>query len=111
MADTNNTASLTVIRNDDPISFSVSDTFRLGEEGSHVIMQVIRGGDAGGVATASFNATYQTASSSDVKIYPTNGVVMFQDGIISESINISIVDDLTPELNENLFLTLVSTTG
>ena len=111
IADADNIATITVSSNDDPIGFLVTDTFRLGNEGDVVTLQVIRGGDVGGMATATFNVTYQTASSDDVIIIPTNGIVVFEDGMTSVDINITLLDDVKPELNENLLLTLISTTG
>ena len=111
VADVDNTASLTIIQNDDPISFLVKDTFRLGNEGDLLMMQIVRGGDSGGMATATFNISYQTGSSDDVVVSLADGFVVFQDGVTSVDVNVSLVDDVEPELNENLLLELVSTTG
>ena len=48
VGDTGTLAYLTVLQNDDPISFAVADTFKLGNEGESVIFDVIRGGQAKG---------------------------------------------------------------
>lgn len=55
--------------------------------------------------------TYQTAAASDVIIIPSNGVVTLQDGQLSVPINIVIIDDNYPELNEELQLQLTGVTG
>ena len=88
----------------------MQDTFRLANEGDNITLQVIRAGNATGVAIVTFNVTYQTGSSNDVIITPSNQVV-FQDGETSTYINITFIDDVIPELNENLLLTLTSTAG
>ena len=48
VGDTGTVAYLTVLQNDDSISFAVADTFKLGNEGESVIFDVIRGGQAKG---------------------------------------------------------------
>ena len=106
-----NTASLTITHNDDPISFAVKDTFRIASEGDVVTLRIIRGGTAVGVVTVNFSVVYQTGSANDVVVAPGNGMVTFEDGVTFVEVNVSIVEDNDPELNENIILRLESTTG
>ena len=55
--------------------------------------------------------TYQTASSDDVSIKPSNGVLTFEDGVIVTNVTVSIINDTEAELNENLILQLITATG
>lgn len=64
-----------------------------------------------GIVNVTFSVTYQTAAASDVIITPSNGVVTLQDGQLSVPINIVIIDDNYPELNEELQLQLTGVTG
>lgn len=111
VSEINNTAALTIIENDAPISFLTKDTFKLGEEGDTLTLTVVRGGDLVGVVTANFTVVYQTASMNDSMVWPSNGMLTFEDGIGSVTVNVSLIDDEIPELNEALLLKLVSTTG
>lgn len=64
-----------------------------------------------GVAVVNFVILYQTASSSDVIVYPPGGVITFQDGQSVSQITMVILSDGIPELDETLIVRLVSLSG
>lgn len=111
VSDSNNSATLTITKNDAPVGFLSQDAFRLGEEGDMFTLAVTRGGDLVGVATATFTVVYQTASANDSIVWPMDGLLTFAHGVSTAHINVTLVDDDLPELNEGLLLKLVSTTG
>lgn len=55
--------------------------------------------------------SYQTASSDDVMISPSEGVVIFAPGQTQASIMVSVLDDDVPEEQELFELSLVSVSG
>ena len=63
------------------------------------------------MAIANFVVIYQTASSSDVIVYPAGGVVTFQDGQNVSLITVTVVSDGIPELDETLIVRLTSLSG
>ena len=64
-----------------------------------------------GVAIVNFAVIYQTASSSDVIVYPPGGAITFQDGQNVSLITLVVLDDGVPELDQTLVVTLVSLSG
>ena len=64
-----------------------------------------------GVAEVSFEVSYTSASSGDVILTPSSGIVTLQDGENQTVVSLEIVDDTTPEETERLTVSLISTTG
>jgi len=101
-------AQLTVLQNDDPISFTRSSLSI--NEGEELRIRVTRGGQAAGLATATFQLSFSTAESDDVEILSTH-VVTFTNGIREVDIPLNITDDDIPELAEHFTVELINTTG
>ena len=59
----------------------------------------------------SFEVSYTSASSGDVIVMPSSGIVILQDGENQTVVSLEIVDDTTPEETERLTVSLISTTG
>ena len=59
----------------------------------------------------SFEVSYTSASSGDVIVTPSSGIVTLQDGENQTVVSLEIVDDTTPEETERLTVSLISTTG
>ena len=101
-------ARLTILQNDDPISFTRSSLSV--NEGDEVSIRVTRGGQANGLATATFEFSFLTAASDDVDLLSTYEV-MFTSGIREAEISLNITNDDVPEIAERFTLELVNTTG
>lgn len=61
-----------------------------------------------GIAEVLYNVTYLTASADDVRLTPSGGVVTFAPGATQANINVRVLDDVSPEEQEQLMLTLVA---
>ena len=59
----------------------------------------------------SFQVSFTSASSSDVVILPSFGIITLGDGESQTVISLEIVNDAIPEETESLSVSLVSTTG
>ena len=59
----------------------------------------------------SFQVSFTSASSGDVVILPSSGIVTLGDGESQTVISLEIVNDAIPEETESLSVSLVSTTG
>jgi len=101
-------AQLTILQNDDPISFTRSSLSV--NEGNEVSIRVTRGGQAAGLATATFQLSFLTAASDDVELLSAYEV-MFTSGTREVRISLNITNDDVPELEERFILELVNTTG
>jgi len=101
-------AQLTILHNDDPISFTRRSLSV--NEGDEVSVRVTRGGQAAGEATATFQLSFLTAATDDVDLLSTYEV-MFTSGTREAEILLNITNDDIPEIAEHFTLELVNTTG
>lgn len=108
LASSNTEAELTVLQNDDPITFLRG--FVIADEGETLAVCVVRNGQAIDTANVTFTLLLLSAMTEDVELVSTDEVV-FTSGQREAEILLYITDDDIPELAEQFTLELINVTG
>ena len=107
--DSDNTeAELTVLQNDDPITFTMG--FVTANEGETLVVRVVRNGQAIDTASVTFSLSLLSTMAEDLNLI-SNNEVFFTSGQREAEILLNITDDDIPEVTERFTLQLINTTG
>ena len=104
-----NPATLTVVDNDSVVGFTLSD-YSVNENNTNAVVTLSRtGGTVGAIAVNV--ATSDNTAIAGLDYVSTNATVIFGDGVASQAFVVTLLDDLIPESNESLRLTLSTPVG
>ncbi len=106
----NNAVETTVVQPGPGILQFTATQYGVAENAVQATISVVRTGGAVGTVAASF-ATADISATGGSDYMPTNGLLVFTNGEALKTFHVAIIDDLTPECNEELSLRLYSPTG
>lgn len=113
LADTNTEAQVTVLSNDVPVRFAVSNSITVQEDVGNLTLTVYRGtlsdGTSVGPTDITTTVTYSTAdgiATAGQDFTATTGTITFAPGDTSSTISVPILNDKVPEGDETFTVTL-----
>jgi hypothetical protein len=92
------------------VQFSTS-SYTVGEGDGTVAVTVTLSQSSGSTVTVDYATSDGTATSGGPDYFPENYTLTFSPGVTSQTIIISIIDDLCPESNESFTVTLSNPSG
>ncbi|KAM5298193.1 adhesion G-protein coupled receptor V1 [Ctenodactylus gundi] len=118
----NTIALITILANDDGpgvLSFNNSEHFLLREPAalyvheSVAVLHVVREPEQGlfGTVTVQFVVTELNSSAESKDLTPSQGYVVFEEGVRFKALHISAILDTEPEMDEHFLCTLLNPTG
>ena len=107
----NDSATVTIIDDDNPGVLSIASTASVNENDGTVEVTVTRSGGSDGEVSVTFNTADDTAIAGSDYTAQSGQTLTFADGVTSQTISIPILDDMVQESDEDFTISLSSPTG
>lgn len=107
----NDTATVTIVDDDNPGVLSIASTASVNEDDGEVLVTVTRTGGSDGEVSVTFNTADGTAVAGSDYTAQSGQILTFADGVTSQTISIPILDDMVQESDEDFTISLSNPTG